>query len=171
MDNQTEAASLVESLYLRYANDVLRVSYFYLGDREKAEDVMQEVFLRVMDKQPVLREGSEKSWLLKVALNICRDQWRSSWAKRVILGSKRLDIIPADDELEDRTEKEALMQAVHSLPADVREVFLLFYYQRYTIEEIAKILDVQAGTVSSRLSRGRKKLKVLLEEGEAQNEA
>ena len=171
MDNQTEAASLVESLYLRYANDVLRVSYFYLGDREKAEDVMQEVFLRVMDKQPVLREGSEKSWLLKVALNICRDQWRSSWAKRVILGSKRLDIIPADDELEDRTEKEALMQAVHSLPADVREVFLLFYYQRYTIEEIAKILDVQAGTVSSRLSRGRKKLKVLVEEGEAQNEA
>ena len=170
MDNQTEAASLVESLYLRYADDVLRVSYFYLGDREKAEDVMQEVFLRVMDKQPVLREGSEKSWLLKVALNICRDQWRSSWAKRVILGSKRLDIIPADDELEDRTEKEALMQAVHSLPADVREVFLLFYYQRYTIEEIAKILDVQAGTVSSRLSRGRKKLKVLLEEGEAQNE-
>ena len=171
MDNQTEAASLVESLYLRYADDVLRVSYFYLGDREKAEDVMQEVFLRVMDKQPVLREGSEKSWLLKVALNICRDQWRSSWAKRVILGSKRLDIIPADDELEDRTEKEALMQAVHSLPADVREVFLLFYYQRYTIEEIAKILDIQAGTVSSRLSRGRKKLKVLLEEGEAQNEA
>ena len=171
MDNQTEAASLVESLYLRYADDVLRVSYFYLGDREKAEDVMQEVFLRVMDKQPVLREGSEKSWLLKVALNICRDQWRSSWAKRVILGSTRLDIIPADDELEDRTEKEALMQAVHSLPADVREVFLLFYYQRYTIEEIAKILDVQAGTVSSRLSRGRKKLKVLLEEGEAQNEA
>ena len=171
MDNQTEAASLVESLYLRYADDVLRVSYFYLGDREKAEDVMQEVFLRVMDKQPVLREGSEKSWLLKVALNICRDQWRSSWAKRVILGSKRLDIIPADDELEDRTEKEALMQAVHSLPADVREVFLLFYYQRYTIEEVAKILDVQAGTVSSRLSRGRKKLKVLLEEGEAQNEA
>ena len=171
MDNQTEAASLVESLYLRYADDVLRVSYFYLGDREKAEDVMQEVFLRVMDKQPVLREGSEKSWLLKVALNICRDQWRSSWAKRVILGSKRLDIIPADDELEDRTEKEALMQAVHSLPADVREVFLLFYYQRYTIEEISKILDVQAGTVSSRLSRGRKKLKVLLEEGEAQNEA
>ena len=171
MDNQTEAASLVESLYLRYADDVLRVSYFYLGDREKAEDVMQEVFLRVMDKQPVLREGSEKSWLLKVALNICRDQWRSSWAKRVILGSKRLDIIPADDELEDRTEKEALMQAVHSLPADVREVFLLFYYQRYTIEEIAKILDVQAGTVSSRLSRGRKKLKILLEEGEAQNEA
>lgn len=171
MDNQTEAASLVESLYLRYADDVLRVSYFYLGDREKAEDVMQEVFLRVMDKQPVLREGSEKSWLLKVALNICRDQWRSAWAKRVILGSKKLEIIPAGDDLDERVEKEALMQAIHSLPADVKEVFLLFYYQGYTIEEIAAILNVKAGTISSRLSRGRKKLKALLEEDEAKNEA
>ena len=65
MDNQTEAASLVESLYLRYADDVLRVSYFYLGDREKAEDVMQEVFLRVMDKQPVLRRAAKSPGCLR----------------------------------------------------------------------------------------------------------
>lgn len=167
LNDQSETASLVESLYLRFADDVLRVSYFYLGDRSKAEDVTQEVFLRVMERQPVLKEGSEKSWLLKVALNICRDQWRNAWTKRVILGSKRLEIIPAEDDLDNRTEKEALMQAIHSLPAEVREVFLLFYYQRYSIEEIASILDVQAGTVSSRLSRGRKKLKALLEEDEA----
>ena len=164
-------ADNVDALFAQYADTVYRLAFLRTKSGTDADDIVQEVFLRVMDKQPVLKEGSEKSWLLKVALNICRDQWRSSWAKRVILGSKRLDIIPADNELEDRTEKEALMQAVHSLPADVREVFLLFYYQRYTIEEIAKILDVQAGTVSSRLSRGRKKLKVLLEEGEAQNEA
>ena len=171
MDNQSGAASLVESLYLRFANDVLRVSYFYLGDREKAEDVTQEVFLRVVERNPDLKEGSEKSWLLKVALNICRDHWRSSWARRVILGSKKLEIIPAEDEIDRRTEKEALMQAVYSLPAEVKEVFLLFYYQRYSIDEIADILGVQPGTVSSRLSRGRKKLKLLLEEDESQNEA
>lgn len=164
MDNQTGAASLVESLYLRFADDVLRVCYFYLGDREKAEDITQSVFLRVMENQPVLKEGSEKSWLLKVALNLCRDHWRSSWAKRVILGSKHLEIIPAEDEIDRRTEKEALMQAIHSLPPDIREVFLLFYYQRYTIEEIAALLGAQPGTISSRLSRGRKKLKLLLEE-------
>lgn len=167
MNDQSDSASLVESLYLRFADDVLRVSYFYLGDREKAEDVTQEVFLRVMERQPVLKEGSEKSWLLKVALNICRDHWRSAWAKRVILGSKKLEILPAGDDLDDRVEKEALMQAVHSLPAEVREVFLLFYYQGFTIEEIAAILEVQPGTVSSRLSRGRKKLKSLLQEDEA----
>ncbi len=171
MDEQTDAASLVESLYLRFADDVLRVCYFYLGDRAKAEDVTQEVFLRVMERRPDLKEGSEKSWLLKVALNICRDMWRSSWARRVILGSKRLELIPSESEIDSRTEKEALMQAIHSLPPDVKEVFLLFYYQRFSIDQIAEMLGTQPGTISSRLSRGRKKLKQLLEEDESQHEA
>lgn len=170
MEDQTESASLVESLYLQYANDVLRVSYFYLGDKTKAEDVTQEVFIRLMENKPVLKNGSEKSWLLKVALNICRDQWRSAWSRRVILGSKKLKIIPANDDIDDRLEKEALMQAIHTLPTDVKEVFLLFYFQRFTIDEIAGIVSVQPGTVSSRLSRGRKKLKALLEEDDTQDE-
>jgi RNA polymerase sigma-70 factor (ECF subfamily) len=157
-------AALVTQLYETYANDVLRVSYFYLGDRQKAEDVMQEVFLRLYTKQPVLEEGKEKAWLLKVALNLCRDIWRTGWAKRVILGSAVLDMIPAqEDDIDNRLEKEALLQAVHSLPANVREVFILFYYQGYGIEEIAAMLNAPAGTISSRLSRGRLKLKELLE--------
>ena len=158
---------IVASLYERFATDVLRVSYFYLGDRQKAEDVTQEVFLRLFERQPPLKEGSEKSWLLKVALNICRDQWRSAWAKRVILGSKKLELIPADDEIELHVEKAALMQAIHALPPEVREVFLLYYYQNQSIEDIAGILDAPAGTIASRLSRGRQRLKGMLEEDEA----
>ncbi len=73
-------------LYDQYATDVLRVCYFYLSDREKAEDVCQDVFVRLMTTHPVLQPGREKSWLLKVALNRCRDLWRSAWLKRVILG-------------------------------------------------------------------------------------
>lgn len=171
MDKQTESASLVESLYIKYAGDVLRVSYFYLGDKTRAEDVTQEVFIRLMDSQPQLKEGSEKSWLLKVALNICRDQWRSAWARRVILGSKKLEMIPADDQFDERLEKESLMQAIFTLPPEVKEVFLLFYYQNYTTQEIADMLNVRPGTISSRLSRGRKRLKALLEEDDIQNEA
>ena len=157
-------AALTTRLYEQYANDVLRVSYFYLGDRQKAEDVMQEVFLRLYTKQPALEEGKEKAWLLKVALNLCRDIWRTGWVKRVVLGGKVLDMIPDDlDPIEGRLEKEALLQAVHSLPAQDREVFILFYYQGYGIEEISTMLNIPAGTISSRLSRGRLKLKNLLE--------
>ncbi len=157
-------AALTTRLYEQYANDVLRVSYFYLGDRQKAEDVMQEVFLRLYTRQPELEEGKEKAWLLKVALNLCRDIWRTGWVKRVVLGSKVLEMIPSEaDAIEDRLEKEALLQAVHSLPAAEREVFILFYYQGYGIEEISSMLNIPAGTISSRLSRGRVKLKNLLE--------
>ena len=124
-----------------------------------------------MDSKPQLKEGSEKSWLLKVALNICRDQWRSAWTRRVILGSKKLEMIPADDQFDAKLEKEALMQAIFTLPPEVKEVFLLFYYQGFTTQEIADMLNVQPGTISSRLSRGRKKLKALLEEDDIQDEA
>lgn len=159
-------SSVVETLYQDYADDVLRVSYFYLGDRNKAEDVTQDVFIRLMENQPILKKGSEKSWLLKVALNICRDMWRSAWARRVILGPRQLEIVPVSDELDSRIEKEALMQAIHALPAEIKEVFLLHYYQGYSIDEMAAILQAPPGTISSRMSRGRRKLKGLLEEGE-----
>ena len=65
-------------LYDQYATDVLRVCYFYLSDREKAEDVCQDVFVRLMTTHPLLQPGREKSWLLKVALNRCRDLWRGA---------------------------------------------------------------------------------------------
>ena len=165
--SQNEIAELVSEWYERYADDVLRVCYFYLNDRQQAEDVMQEVFIRMMKKPPkVIIEGKEKAWLLKVALNLCRDLWRTGWMKRVIVGSKKLEMLPAEaDKVDDYLEKQALLQAVHALPAADREVFLLFYYQGYTTEEIADMLDTPAGTISSRLSRGRVKLKELLEEG------
>ena len=111
-DHPADYGLVVESLYLRFADDVLRVSYFYLGDRGQAEDVTQDVFMRLMRQQPQLKEGSEKSWLLKVALNLCRDMWRSAWVKRVILGSRKLELIPAESEIEDKLEKEAVLRHV-----------------------------------------------------------
>ena len=87
-----------EELYEKYATDVLRVSYFYLGDRQRAEDVCQDVFVRLMTNAPDLQEGREKAWLLKVALNRCRDLWRGAWLKRVVLGSPAFEMIPAPDD-------------------------------------------------------------------------
>ncbi len=156
-----------EGLYEKYATDVLRVCYFYLGDRQKAEDVCQDVFVRLIVNAPVLEEGREKAWLLKVALNRCRDLWRGSWARRVVLGSPVFELIPAPDNAERRDEEEAIMAAVHQLPPPFREVILLHYYQNYGISEIAQITGLPEGTISSRLSRGRKKLESILEGGEA----
>ena len=153
-----------EELYEKYATDVLRVSYFYLGDRQRAEDVCQDVFVRLITNAPVLEEGREKAWLLKVALNRCRDLWRGAWLKRVVLGSPAFELIPAPDDREKRDEEEAMMKAIHQLPAAFREAILLYYYQGYGISEISQMLDLPEGTISSRLSRARKKLEQILKD-------
>lgn len=155
-------------LYDQYATDVLRVCYFYLSDREKAEDVCQDVFVRLMTTHPLLQPGREKSWLLKVALNRCRDLWRGAWLKRVILGGPTFELIPAPDEFSRRDDQQAMMAAINQLPATFKEVILLHYYHGMNIAEIAQMLELPEGTISSRLSRGRKKLEsILLKGGDA----
>lgn len=155
-------------LYDQYATDVLRVCYFYLSDREKAEDVCQDVFVRLMTTHPLLQPGREKSWLLKVALNRCRDLWRGAWLKRVILGGPTFELIPAPDEFSRRDDQQAMMAAINQLPATFKEVILLHYYRGMNIAEIAQMLELPEGTISSRLSRGRKKLEsILLKGGDA----
>ena len=103
MSERTQTARMdegrFEALYEKYANDVLRVSYFYLGDRHQAEDVTQDVFVRLLTSAPDLEEGHEKPWLLKVALNRCRDIWRAAWVKRVVLGSPAMELAPAPDRM------------------------------------------------------------------------
>ena len=156
-----------EELYERYATDVLRVCYFYLGDRQKAEDVVQDVFVRLITTSPQLQEGREKAWLLKVALNRCRDLWRGAWLKRVVLGSPAFELVPAPDEIDSLADRQEIMQAINQLPTAFKEVILLHYYQGYGISEIAEMMELPEGTISSRLSRGRKKLESILKGGDA----
>ena len=164
---EQDLSAFYGQLYELYATDVLRMCYFYLGDRQKAEDVVQEVFVRLMTTSPVLQPGKEKAWLLKVAMNRCRDLWRGAWLKRVVLGGPTYELIPAPDEFSRIGDKQEMMLAINKLPAMFKEVILLHYYQGYGISEIAEMMDLPEGTISSRLSRGRKKLeKVLLKGGE-----
>ena len=145
------------------------MAYFYLADRHKAEDVCQDVFIKLLTRGENIEPGKEKAWLLRVTVNCCRDLWRGAWLKRVVLGSPAFETIPAPDETSQRDEEEAMMAAIHRLPPAFRESILLYYYQGYGISEIAEMLNLPEGTISSRLSRARKKLEeILKEEGVAQ---
>ena len=147
-----------DELYESYATDVLRVAYYYLGDRQRAEDVTQDVFVKLLLNRPVLYPGREKSWLLKVTLNKCRDLWRSSWVRRVVLGHPAFELFPTDDEIGKAADSIALSEAINRLSPEFKEVVLLHYYQGYNVAEISEMLEVAEGTVSSRLSRARNKL-------------
>lgn len=158
-DESAETSGMTfDELYEAYATDVLRVAYYYLGDRQRAEDVTQDVFVKFLTTRPTLYNGREKSWLLKVALNKCRDLWRSSWIKKVVLGHPSFELFPADDEIGRAADSIALAEAINSLPREFKEVVLLHYYQGYGVSEIAEMLEVAEGTVSSRLSRARARI-------------
>ena len=160
-----DSTAYFAELYEKYATDVLRMCYFYLADRQKAEDVCQDVFVRLITTTPVLQEGREKAWLLKVAMNRCRDLWRGAWLKRVVLGSPVFELVPAPDEYSHLADQQEMMSAINQLPAMFKEVILLHYYQGYGISEIAEMMELPEGTISSRLSRGRKKLETILTKG------
>ena len=147
-----------DQLYERYATDVLRVSYYYLGNKDLAEDVTQDVFVKLLVNRPDLEEGREKAWLLKVALNRCRDLWRSAWIKKVVLGHPAFESFPAPDEIGRMADQQSLAEAVNRLKPEFKEVVLLFYYQGFSVAEISDMLQIAEGTVSSRLSRARERL-------------
>ena len=147
-----------DDLYEKYATDVLRVAYYYLSNRELAEDVTQDVFVKLLTNRPVLEAGREKAWLLKVALNRCRDLWRSSWIKKVVLGHPGFECFPAPDMISQLADQQTLSEAVSRLKPEFKEVVLLFYYQGFNVSEISEMLGIAEGTVSSRLSRAREKL-------------
>ena len=147
-----------DQLYQLYATDVLRVAYYYLGSKEQAEDVTQDVFVRLITNAPDLEAGKEKAWLLKVTLNRCRDLWRSAWLKKVVLGHPAFECFPAPDEIGQTADRFALADAVNRLKPEFKEVVLLFYYQGFGVTEISEMLQIAEGTVSSRLSRARSRL-------------
>ena len=157
-----------DQLYELYATDVLRVSYYYLGNRELAEDVTQDVFVKLLVNRPILEAGREKAWLLKVALNRCRDLWRSSWIKKVVLGHPSFESFPAPDDIGRAADQYLLAEAVNHLKPEFKEVVLLFYFQGFSVAEIAELLKIAEGTVSSRLSRAREKIQKELKGDDSQ---
>ena len=148
----------MDALYLfnRCRDDVYRLAVNYTHNPQEAEDVCQTVFLRLVE-QGELTPGKEKAWLMQVTANECRSLLRSGWWKRT---APLDDTVPAP-----QTQADETIQAVMALPPKYRVVIYLRYYENYTTTEIAQLLKISQSTVTTRLSRGRERLKILLKEG------
>ncbi len=154
--NQTLSIRQLEEAYDAYGTAVYRLSMAFLGQRSDAEDVTQETFCRLLYHAPVFsNEEHLKRWLLQVAANLCRNQLRGFWRKRV---AQLDDTIPAITP----EEREAL-KAVLNLPNKYKLPVHLYYYEGYSVAEIAEILKLGQSAVKMRLKRGRDLLKTELE--------
>ena len=154
--------SAFELLVAQNQEKLLRTCYLYLRDRQLAEDAVQETFLKAYRSLPAVRgDSSEKTWLMRIAVNTCRDLYRSEWFRHM---DRR--VIP--EELPESgvpftCREESLIVEVMRLPRRLREATLLYYYHGMDEREIAEALGVSRSAVSDRLSRARRKLKELLE--------
>lgn len=161
------------SLVDRYQALVFTLCYRQLGERTAAEDAAQETFLSAYRAIAQFRGGSFRGWLLRIALNHARDELRR---RRRRLPTRSLTADDADESsieppdptadpataLHDRTLAPALERALRELPQNQRDVVLLADVHGLPYDEIAAITGVALGTVKSRLSRGRERLRAIL---------
>lgn len=148
-----------------YATDILRLCCCYLGNRADAEDATQETFLKAwrhMDQFEARNLSQPKSWLLKIAVNTCRDMLRGPWHKKV---DHSIDMDTLTSMQVAPQEDRDLLLDITMLPGKYKEVILLYYYQGMTIREIAQMLHGSEAGISRRLTKACKLLKQA-EEGE-----
>ncbi len=160
----------MERMVALYQLPLLRLCILYLHDEELAKDVVQETFIKAYRYLDGFRaEASEKTWLTRIAVNTCKNVYRSGWFRHVdrsVTPDMMAERFASANE-EDNTLTEAIMR----LPIKLKEAALLCWLQGMTYEEAAEALGVSRQAVGSRLNRARRKLRFALEGSEEHDPA
>lgn len=158
---------VTEQVVRYYSPMVYRIALTKTQSAEDAEDIFQEVFLKlVLNEKPFETEEHRKAWLIRVTINCCNSHFVAPWKKNVTsMDDVTLSQIAGTttDEYAFSDETDVYAQVL-KLPQNMREVILLFYYEDMSIREISEILQTSEGNIKKRLSRARQKLKLDLEE-------
>ncbi len=151
-----------ELLARRYMDMVFRLAFSYMKSASDADDVTQNVLLRLLrSTQPFASEEHARFWLVRVTLTACKRALRSQWRKAG-------DIEEYANELHFETQEHSdLFYAVMELPEKYRTAIYLYYYEDYSTDEIARLTGTPAATVRTRLRRGRELLRAGLEEAKS----
>lgn len=150
----------VEVLIEQYKNNIFATAFNICKSAADADDVVQDTFLQYhLTEQQFKNEQHIRAWLIRVAINKAKDINRSFWRRKSL---------PLEDYMETLTfetqDSENLFEQVMKLPEKYRIIIHLFYYEDYSIHEIAEILKLTESNIKVRLTRGRKLLKSVLKE-------
>lgn len=144
----------------RNSDMVYKLAFSQMKNKEDADDVYQEVFLRYIKYGIDFNDlEHEKAWFIRVTLNCCRTVFASFWKTKII----ELDEIPETEEYN----REDLSFALDKLPKKYNAVLHLFYYEDLSVEEISEILKIKQANVRMLLTRARRKLKEIIEKEQA----
>lgn len=156
MQNQSDRpVDWMEEAVRRHEDRLFRTALAIMGGKAEAEDVVQDVFVKLLEKQPHFESPEhETAWLIRVTVNLCKSRLRSPWRKKTV---PLLDTYPAQTD-----EQLHVLETVASLPSKYRIVIHLFYYEGYSTKEMAEITRQKESTVREQLTRARRLLKDFL---------
>jgi RNA polymerase sigma-70 factor (ECF subfamily) len=151
MRTEQEAKEAIE----KYADMVRRICFVHLKNYHDVEDIFQDVFLKYIQfEHEFENEAHEKAWLIRVAINACKDMLKSYFRKNVVSFD---ELVKEPSFVEDNNR--VVLETVAKLPQKYRSVIYLFYYEGYSAVEIAAIIKKSENTVYTWLSRARTQLK------------
>ncbi|MEV5029540.1 sigma-70 family RNA polymerase sigma factor [Paenibacillus sp. LPE1-1-1.1] len=137
----------------KYADMVLRLALTHLGNLADAQDVCQEVFIKLFKHQRPFNDAEhEKAWIIRVTINTCKDVIGSPWKKW--FSPVEEITLPIE-----HTENMEVVSFVLKLPRKYRMVIYLYYYEGYKTAEIAELLNLKENTVRTQLKRAKELLK------------
>lgn len=147
----------IEKVIEEYSDLILRVAFTYMKNMADAEDIIQEIFLKLVEDFPSFNSDEhKKAWLIRVTINLCKNRLKSVWFSRTV---------PIyDSSISFSHEEKFVLDAVLELPLKYRRVIFLYYHEGYSIREISNILGIKEPTISSQLQRARLQLKSKLKE-------
>ena len=143
-----------------YSDTILRLCMTYSLTREDAQDICQEIFLKLLEQEKEFADREhEKAYIIKMAVNACKNLLKSAGRRRVV-PMDQAERVPAPE-----GESSELIQLIRALPEHYGAVVYLFYYEGYSLDEIAKLCSCTPAAARKRLSRSRKLLAKKLEVG------
>ncbi|KZE69090.1 RNA polymerase subunit sigma [Fictibacillus phosphorivorans] len=161
----------MEVLTRKYYKQIFAYVYRKVGNRETAYDLTQEIFIKVFQRiQSYSNKGKFSSWLYTLAVNHCRDYWRSADYRQTSKQTELNETLVCEQNnvpyiFERKETREQVKLAINSLPDYQREVLILKYFHHMKIKEIADVTETNVSTVKSRLHQGLGKLAKLLKRG------
>lgn len=161
---------LIDEIMNKYGQEVLQLVYSYVNNKEVAEDLTQDIFVKCYKSLHTYKGNSNlKTWLWRIAINHCKDYLKSWYNKKVIVTEDDFTYMESQKESVEQTviqnaEDRELASAVMSLPIKYREVIYLFYYEELSIKEVATVIEVKENTIKTRLKKAKELLKKGLEE-------
>ena len=154
----------LEMYFQKYYTACYRAAFTLVKNHADAEDVAQETLLRLLVYQPNFQgEQHEKAWMIRTAMNLAKDLLKSKWKKSTV----HMEVVPETERTYFQIpsiESDETLFTVLELPKRYRSCLYLFYYEDYSIREIAEILEEPENTVKTNLRRGREALKKKLSE-------